>query len=40
MEPKVKEKTDRLRDVVPVLEAKKKVSQDVRTVVLTEKREI
>lgn len=40
MEPKVKEKTDRLRDVVPVLEAKKKASQDVRTVVLTEKREI
>ena len=40
MEPKVKEKTERLRQVVPILEAKKKASQDVRVLVLNEKREI
>lgn len=40
MEPRVREKTERLRDVVPVLEGKKKASQDARVLVLGEKREI
>lgn len=40
MEPKVKEKTQKLLEVVPILEAKKKVSQEVKVVVLNEKREI
>lgn len=40
MEPKVREKTEKLREVVPVLEAKKKASQDVRVLVLNEKREL
>lgn len=34
MEPKVKEKTQKLLEVVPILEAKKKVSQEVKVVVL------
>lgn len=40
MEPRVREKTERLREVVPVLEGKKRASQEVRGVVLAEKREI
>lgn len=40
MEPKVKEKTQKLLEVVPILEAKKKASQEVKVVVLNEKREI
>jgi hypothetical protein len=38
MEPKVKEKTQKLLEVVPILEAKKKVSQEVKVLVLNEKR--
>jgi hypothetical protein len=34
MEPRVREKTERLREVVPVLEEKKRASQDVRVLVL------
>lgn len=35
MEPRVKEKTQKLLEVVPILEAKKKVSQEVKVVVLS-----
>jgi hypothetical protein len=38
MEPKVKEKTQKLLEVVPVLEAKKKASQEVKRSVLNEKK--
>jgi hypothetical protein len=40
MEPKVKEKTEKLLSVVPILDKKKKANEEVRTMVLTEKREI
>lgn len=40
MEPKVKDKTDKLLSVVPLLEAKKRVNEEVKANVLAEKREI
>lgn len=40
MEPKVKEKTEKLLQVVPILEQKKRASQEVKVLVLNEKREI
>ena len=38
MEPQVKDKTDKLLSVVPILEKKKRASEEVKSIVIAEKR--